>query len=76
MFAHLIGGFEKEQQAQLRYALFRSQMKDEMIRRRETEQWKQEIADDVLSRISMMIDTSDAAEKTKELRQLIDNLGT
>jgi len=48
---------------------------DELNRKREMEQMKKEIADDVLSRISATVDVSEIIEQIEELRRLIDSLG-
>jgi len=48
---------------------------DELNRKREMEQMKKEIADDVLSRISATVDVSEIIEQIEELRRLIDDLG-
>jgi len=48
---------------------------DELNRKREMEQMKKEIADDVLSRISATVDVSEIIDQIEELRRLIDDLG-
>ena len=48
---------------------------DELNRKREMEQMKKEIADDVLSRISATVEVSEIIEQIEELRRLIDSLG-
>lgn len=70
----LISGLDKEQQAQLRYALFRSQMAAEAKRRREMEQMEQEIIEEVMSRISVLFDTGEAINQINGLKKAIDQL--
>ena len=52
LFDHFISGMEKEMQATLRMMYLNSCNIDEANRRREMEQMKEEIVQDVLSRIS------------------------
>lgn len=52
-----------------------SQMLNELNHKREMEQMKKEIADDVLSRISATVDVSEIIEQIEELRRAIDSLG-
>lgn len=70
----LISGLDQEQQAQLRYALFRSQMTEEAKRRREIEQMKQEIIEEVMSRISILFETGEAVNQIDSLKKAIDQL--
>ena len=58
LFDHFISGMEKEMQATLRMMYLNSCMIDEENRRREMEQMKEEIVQDVLSRISATVDVS------------------
>ena len=75
MFNYLISGFEKSMQATLNLMYTRSQMIDEYNHKREMEQMKKEIADDVLSRIYATVDVSEIIEQIEELRRAIDSLG-
>ena len=52
-----------------------SQMINDLNHKREMEQMKKEIADDVLSRISATVDVSEIIEQIEELRRAIDSLG-
>ena len=52
-----------------------SQMINDLNHKREMEQMKKEIADDVLSRISATVDGSEIIEQIEELRRAIDSLG-
>lgn len=70
----LISGLDQEQQAQLRYALFRSQMAEEVKRRHEMEQMKQEIIEEVMSRISVLFETGKAIQQIDGLKKAIDQL--
>ena len=75
MFNYLISGFEKSMQATLNMMYARSNMIDEENHRREMEQMKKEIADDIMSRISATVDVSEIIDEIEELRRLIDSLG-
>ena len=71
----LISGLDKTAQATLNMMYARSCAYDELNHKREMEQMKKEIADDVLSRISATVDVSEIIEQIEELRRLIDSLG-
>lgn len=58
----------------LLYALQKEMMKKEIFDKREKEQMIDEITNRVLSRISISLDTSDAIEKTKQLKKELENL--
>ena len=75
MFNYLISGFEKSMQTTLSMMYARSCMYDEYNHKREMEQMKKEIADDVLSRIFATVDVSEIIEQIEELRRAIDSLG-
>ena len=75
MFNYLISGFEKSMQATLNMMYARSNMIDEENHRREMEQMKKEIADDIMSRISATVDVSEIIDEIEEVRRLIDSLG-
>ena len=75
LFNSLISGLDKSLQATLKMMYTRSQMIDEYNHKREMEQMKKEIADDVLSRISATVDVSEIIEQIEELRRAIDSLG-
>ena len=62
LFDHLISGMEKEMQATLRMMYLNSCNIDEANRRREMAQMKEEIVQDVLSRISATVDASEKIE--------------
>ena len=53
----------------------RSCIIDEYNHKREMEQLKKEIEDNVLSRISATVDVSEVVDEIEELRDLIDSLG-
>ena len=71
MFHYLISGLEKSMQATLNLMYARSCMYDEYNHKREMEQMKIEITEDVLSRISATADVSEAIE---EIEELLNNL--
>ena len=71
MFSYLISGFEKSMQSTLNMMYARSNMIDEENHRREMEQMKQEITEDVLARVSIWIED----EAIKQLRDLLNDLG-
>ena len=71
MFSYLISGFEKSMQATLNMMYARSNMIDEENHRREMEQMKREITEDVLSRISIRLED----EALKQLRDMLNDLG-
>lgn len=75
MFNNLISGFEKSLQATLKLMYTRSCIIDEYNHKREMEQLKKEIEDNVLSRISATVDVSEVVDEIDELRRLIDSLG-
>jgi len=50
-------------------------MLDEINHKREIEQIKKEIADDVLSRISVTVDVDEIIKQIDELHRAIDSLG-
>lgn len=58
----------------LLYALQKEMMKKEIFDKREKEQMIDEITNRVLSRISLSLDTSEAIEKTKQLKKELENL--
>lgn len=53
----------------------KSKLIDEYNHRKEMEQLKKEIADDVLSRISATVDVTEIVEQIEDLRRAIDSLG-
>lgn len=64
-FRYLISGFDAKMQAQLNYMFMHKQLTTEVEHRREMEQMKREITEDVLSRINIRIEQTafDAIEK-------------
>lgn len=75
MFSYLISGFEKSMQSTLNMMYARSNMIDEENNRREMEQMKKEIADDVISRISATVDVSEIFDAIDGLNDKINSLG-
>lgn len=74
-FNHLISGLDKTAQATLNMMYKHSCMLDEINHKREIEQIKKEIADDVLSRISVTVDVDEIIKQIDELHRAIDSLG-
>lgn len=75
LFYHLTSGMEKSMQAALNMMYTKSKLIDEYNHRKEMEQLKKEIADDVLSRISATVDVTEIVEQIEDLRRAIDSLG-
>ena len=75
LFDHIIIGKEKEMQATLRKMYLKSCNNDEANRRREMEQMKEEIVQDVLSRISATVDVSEIFDAIDGLNEKIESLG-
>lgn len=75
MFYYFTSGMEQSMQAALNLMYAKSKLIDEYNHRREMEQMKKEIADDVLSRISATVDVTEIVEQIEELRRAIDSLG-
>lgn len=73
-FNYFISGLDQKLQAQLRYAYYRNQMIDEEKHRREMEQMKQEIIEEVMSRISILFETGEAIQQIDGLKKAIDQL--
>ena len=71
MFEYFISGLDKKMQATLAMMYNNSRRFDEENHRREMEQMKQEITQDVLSRVSIWIED----EAIKQLRDLLNDLG-
>lgn len=69
-FKRLIQGMDSKLQAQLSFMYSHARIADEMNRRREMEQMKKEITEDVLSRISIRIED----EALKQLKDLLNGL--
>lgn len=67
--------WEKEMQATLRMMYLNSCNIDEANRRREMEQMKEEIVQDVLSRISATVDVSEIFDAIDGLNEKIESLG-
>lgn len=70
-FNHLIKGMDTKLQAQLNYLYAHNRMQEEMNRRREMEQMKCEITEEVMSRVAIRIED----EAIKQLRDLLHELG-
>lgn len=71
MFNYFISGLDKKMQANLAMMYNNSRHIDEMNHRREMEQMKKEITEDVLSRISIRLED----EALKQLRDMLNDLG-
>ena len=74
MFDYFINALEPEMQSTLNMMYFNSNRIDEMNHRREMEEMKKEITEDVLSRLSIMFETGEALKKIKALDKAIEQL--
>ena len=68
---HFFDGLDAKGQAYLNYYFNREMMKEQFVRRTEMEKVKNEIAEDVMSRIHIRLED----EALKELRDLLNDLG-
>ena len=75
MFQSLISGMDKSMQATLNMMYHNSMMIDEMNHRREMEQMKEEIVQEVLSRISATVDVTEIFDAIDGLNDKIESLG-
>ena len=75
MFPSLISGMDKAMQATLNMMYHNSMMIDEMNHRREMEQMKEEIVQEVLSRISATVDVTEIFDAIDGLNEKIESLG-
>ena len=71
MFQYLISDMDENKQATLNYMNTRSMMIDEMNHRREMEQIKKEIIEEVVARVSIRLED----EALKQLRDTINSIG-
>ena len=71
LFRHFISGMDQKMQAELNWMFTHNRMMDEINHRREMEQMKREITEDVLSRISIRLED----EALKQLRDMLNSLG-
>ena len=75
MFEYFIKGLDQAAQATLRLMYAQSRIIDEENRRREKEQFKQEVAEYVISHIKATVDISEVLLEIEELRKAIESLG-
>lgn len=71
LFRHFISGFDQKMQAQLSIMFAHNKIMEREEHRREMEQMKREITEDVLSRISIRLED----EALKKLRDMLNDLG-
>ena len=71
MFDYFIKGMDEKMQTTLRMMYMNSKMIDEDNHRREMEEMKKEITEDVLSRISVQLECG----AIKELRDMLNSIG-
>ena len=71
MFRYFISGMDKKMQAQLNLMFAHNKIMAGEEHRREMEQMKREITEDVLSRISIRLED----EALKQLRDMLNDLG-
>ena len=74
-FNYLINGMDSKLQAQLRFLYERDRILSEYQDRQEREQFKEEVAEYVISRIKATVDVSEIIQKIDELNETIENLG-
>ena len=74
MFDYFINGLDSKMQATLNMMYMNSMRIDEMNHRSEMEEMKQEIIEEVLSRISIMLETGEAIKKINSLNEAIEQL--
>lgn len=75
LFDHFIKGMEQEMQATLRMMYLNSCQIDEANHRQEMEQMKEEIVQEVLSRISATVDVTEIFDAIDGLNEKIESLG-
>ena len=75
MFESIIKGLDQATQAALRMMYTQSRIIDEENIRREKEQFKQEVAEYVISNIKATVDISEVLMEIEELRKAIESLG-
>lgn len=75
LFDHFIKGMEKEMQATLRLMYLNNCQIDEANHRREMEQMKEEIVQEVFSRISATVDATEIFDAIDGLNEKIESLG-
>ena len=75
LFDHFIKGMEQEMQATLRMMYLNSCQIDEANHRREMEQMKEEIVQEVLSRISATVDVTEIFDAIDGPNEKIESLG-
>ena len=75
MFQSLISGLDKSMQTTLNMMYLNSCMIDEENHRREMEQMKEEIVQEVLSRISATVDVTEIFDAIDGLNEKIESLG-
>lgn len=74
-FQSLISGMDKSMQTTLNMMYHNSMMIDEMNHRREMEQMKEKIVQEVLSRISATVDVTEIFDAIDGLNEKIESLG-
>ena len=70
LFNQFLRGMDSKMQAQLNYLYSRNQQQNELERRRELEQMKREITDDVLSRVSIRVEQTAFEAINKAINRL------
>ena len=75
MFDYFIQGMDEKMQATLNTMYLNSCMIDEENHRREMEQMKEEIVQEVLSRISATVDVTEIFDAIDGLNEKIESLG-
>ena len=74
-FNHFLKGLDSNLQVQLSFAFQKYLMVERMEREEEKKRFKEEVVQEVLSRISVELDAEDVINEIEELRRAIDSLG-
>ena len=74
MFDYFIQGMDSKMQATLNMMYFNSCRIDEENHRREMEEMKKEIVEEVLARIAVKVDTGEVVQEMKEFNKELEKL--
>lgn len=73
-FNRLISGMDSKLQAEFNWMYAHKRMRDTLEHQREMEKLKNEIVEEVLSRISIMFETGEAIKEINALKKAIEQL--
>ncbi len=74
-FNHFISGLDSKLQAQLRLQYAHNKAMNEYEHKQEMQRMKQEIIDEVLARLSVIVENGEALQKIEALEKAIARLG-